>query len=129
MKVNRSSFLTINFYCLPHPIKGEERKFQKLYKRLHEDTVSTAIYFGELGVNSEADMLNLFHPDLMSYGLGTEVKVVIENIPLAAEKRRNNFLRDVMQVIKDIFPDARKIIGEAHPESSDDDMYLILEDH
>jgi hypothetical protein len=130
MKVERSSFLTINFYCLPHPTKEKEKKkFQKLYKQLHNQTVSTAMYFGKLGVYSEAYMLNLFHSDLMSYGLGTEVKVVIENVPLRAEYCRYDFLRSVMLVIKEVFPDTIKIVGEVHLEKKDEETYFIMEDH
>jgi len=139
MKVKRGSFLTVNFYCLPHPKitdrmsieakEAERARLEKLYKRLHSDTVSVARSFDGLGVESEADMLNLFHSDLMSHGLGTEVKVVIQNVPLGVEARRNDFLRAVMEVISEVFPDIRKIIGEAIPEKNDRERYLILESH
>ena len=129
MKVERSSFLTINFYCLPHPSYGEEEKLEKLYERLHRDTVFDAMSFGELGIKSESDMLNLFHSDLMSYGLGAEVKVVIENVPLRAEYCRHDFLRSVMLVIKEVFPDTIKIVGEVHLEKKDEETYFIMEDH
>jgi hypothetical protein len=71
----------------------------------------------------------LFHPDLMTYGLGTEVKVVIENIPIIAAEDRIDFLRAVMLAVKSVFPDVRKVIGEAHLRVVDSDAYLIIEDH
>lgn len=130
MKVRRSSFLTVNFYCLPHPTQDREREnFQKLYKQLHNKTVQTAMHFGKLGVWGEAYMLNLFHSDLMFYGLGTEVKVVIENVPFVAKNCRHDFLRSVMLGIKEVFPNTRKIVGEVHLEKENKKAYFIMEDH
>jgi hypothetical protein len=129
MKTSRSSFLTVNFYCLPHPIKGRKEMFQALYKKLHAKTVAAAISFKALGIKSEADMLNLFHRDLMEYGLGTEVRVVIENIPLAAAGSRTLFQLAVMKAVEEVFPRVRKVIGENYLEVSDSKTYYIMEDH
>lgn len=129
MKVRRDSFLTVNFYCPPHPEESEVKEFEKLYKKLHNDTVFVARSFGELRIKSESDMLNLFHPDLMSYELGAEVKVVIENVPLKAEYCRHDFLKAVMRVVKDVFPQAQKVIGEVYLEKDNKETYFIMEDH
>jgi hypothetical protein len=129
MKTKRSSFLTVNFSCLPHPGEGEKEKFEAFYKELHEKTVAVAKSYEHLGVASEADMLNLFHPDLMTYGLGTEVKVVIENIPIIAAEDRIDFLRAVMLAVWSVFPGVRKVIGESYLRVVDSDTYLIMEHH
>ena len=88
--------LKVKTYCLP-AMKQEE------LLKLHQAIVGAAVKIPELNVKSENDMCNLFVPDLMTYGLGTEIIIEISGVNLD-ENTRNNVSCAVGMVVKKLFP-------------------------
>jgi len=74
----------IKVWCLP---KSSERKLNQLF----ESIVQTMESFPELGLKGKDSMIVLFPPDMMKFGLGTEIVIEVTNL----------FLRTVTVDIRD----------------------------
>ena len=81
--------LTIQTWCLPKLSEDE-------LLSLHEDIVKAVISVANTGVRYERDMLNLFPADMMSYGLGDEVKIEITDIPLKMTRQGRTWLAEAV---------------------------------
>lgn len=60
----------IRVWCLPQ-VEEEE------LRQLHQDIVKAVVGINELGLKDENDMTCLFPPDMMKYGLGSEIIIEI----------------------------------------------------
>ena len=61
----------------------------------------------ETGIKNETEMLNLFPNDMMEYGLGTEIKIEITDLPSKSLKETRDALAEVVgKTVQDAFPDA-----------------------
>jgi hypothetical protein len=63
----------IKIWCLPQSKESQLRK-------LHKAIVSAVVGITELGLTSENDMTVLFVPDMMKYGLGTEIIIEVTGL-------------------------------------------------
>lgn len=86
---------------------------QPQLEELHNRIVKAVIAIPQLGVKSEDDMLNLFTPDSMKYGLGSEVRIDIKDVEGGWDIRKL-LAREVGMVIKHTLPDT-KVHCFAHP--------------
>jgi hypothetical protein len=109
---------TIKVWCLPADSNEEQ------LKKLHENLVKQMSYFKESGVESENDMLNLFPSDLMKYGLGSEIKIEITDLPWACKDEMNLLAREICIAVRTIFPHA-KIYCKAERVNPDAAYYSI----
>jgi hypothetical protein len=94
--------LIIKVWCLP---KLEEEKLQELHKGL----VAAAVAVEEFGVHDEHDMVNLFPPDMMSYGLGSEIIVEameVAHLPFAPPHAYYRLGRELEGAVRGMFPSA-----------------------
>ncbi|MCX6763225.1 MAG: hypothetical protein NTZ97_00610 [Candidatus Moranbacteria bacterium] len=72
---------TVKTWCLPEGLD------EKQFVDLHQCIVKVMANFQETGVKNEWDMLALFPRDLMAYGLGTEIKIEISDLPPQCNKK------------------------------------------
>jgi|SRR3989344_2217834 len=90
----------VKVYCLP---KLKEDRLQKLHKAI----VATALVaLDGFGIKSEADLLVLFPPDSMKYGLGSEILVEVD-LPMHPDVRHVHFdeiAAKFGKVVKKFFP-------------------------
>jgi hypothetical protein len=96
----------IKVWCLP-PNQSEEQ-----LNELHNSIVDAVIGIKELGLKSEKDLTNLFVPDLMRYGLGTEIIVEIDGLFVKPERTaeiRNRLAKAVGRAVERLYPKAEKI--------------------
>lgn len=91
---------TVKTWCLPGSL-GE-----KDLEDLHNGIVNIMINFPEAGVDSESDMLNLFPPDSMTYGLGSEIKIEITDIPQCDQDVRDKLSAQIGEFVKSLFSQA-----------------------
>lgn len=96
--------LIIKIWCLPN-------QTEKRLKKLHDSIVKAVTKIKELGLKSEKDLVNLFVPDLMKYGLGTEIIIEVELFTEKeiSEETRNKLAEDVGKTVKELYPDTEKI--------------------
>lgn len=97
----KSIIPTVKIWCLPSKLK------EKDLNGLHQAVVNVMTEFPETGVDSESDMLNLFQPDLMTYGLGSEIKIEISDLPVCDKETQDFIARGVGGVFQRRFPKAR----------------------
>lgn len=80
-------------------------------RELHKKIVQAATGIPDYEIKGEDDMIVRFVPDMMSYGLGTEI--VIEILDLLSSGRfnrmRNNMAQAIGEVISSTYPKARVI--------------------
>lgn len=96
----------IKIWCLP-PNQSEEK-----LNALHNNIVKAVTGIKELELKSEKDLTNLFVPDLMQYGLGTEIVIEITGLFLKLERTcevRNRLAKAVGEAVKSLYPDTEKI--------------------
>jgi hypothetical protein len=74
-KKGKETIPTVKTWCLPEDINEEKLLV------LHQGIVRVLKSFPQTGVKDEQDVLNLFPRDLMTYGLGTEIKIEITDLP------------------------------------------------
>ena len=91
---------TIKVFCLPVLEQNE-------LKSLHQNIVKVMSGFPRTGVRGEEDLLVLFPPDLMAYGLGQEIKVEITDLPENARRNLNLLAQKMCMIMKFRFPQAR----------------------
>lgn len=91
----------VKLYCLPQ--MEEER-----LRLLHRTIVNALSLIQKLGIKSENDLLTLFVPDMMQYGLGTEIlaEVDVSDDPQLGQITCENIARSVGIVLTHEFPDA-----------------------
>jgi len=70
---------TVKVWCLPGDL--DQKELQSLFQAI----VKTLIDF-PTGIAGEGDVLVLFPKDMMEYGLGTEIKIEITDLPESAGK-------------------------------------------
>ena len=80
----------IKLYCLP---EMNEHQLQQLHKVVVETALTALDGFN---VKSEQDMLVLFPPDSMKYGLGSEVLVEVD-LPMHPAVRGENLLPEIAE--------------------------------
>ncbi len=92
----------IKLWCLP---RLEESKLREI----HKTVVSAVVGIEELGLKGENDMTVLFPPDMMSYGLGTEVivEILIFDKPERTEEVQNRLAEAVGLAIQEHLPEAK----------------------
>jgi hypothetical protein len=95
----RGSIPTVEVKCLP-------RLSQEKLQELHETLVNIMSSFSETGIKSERNQLNLFQSDLMEYGLGSDIKFVITDLPPACKKILGDLNVAIHNTMKIRFPGA-----------------------
>ena len=63
----------VKVWCLP-------KQTEEQLNELHQDIVKAAVGVHELGIKGEQHMTCLFPPDMMKYGLGSEIVVEISGL-------------------------------------------------
>lgn len=89
----------IKVWCLP---KTEEVELNLL----HQSIVCAVINIEEIGVKDEKDITCLFPPDMMSYGLGSEIIVEVTGLnerPERTEIVRQRLAESIGQAVKNQF--------------------------
>ena len=92
----------IKVWCLP-------KQTEKELSVLHQEIVKAVTSVPELKLKDENDMTCLFPPDLMSYGLGTEIIVEISGLvekPERTQEVRQQLAKNVGEAVKSLFPNA-----------------------
>jgi len=95
----------IKTWCLPQMEESD-------LNQLHNAIVSAVVSIEELGLKNESDITNLFVPDLMEYGLGTEIVVEVCGLFIKPERTqdvRNRLAEVVGKAVKNLFPNAKKV--------------------
>ncbi len=96
----------IKIWCLP-PNQTEEK-----LNKLHNSIVEAVTSIKELGLKDEKDLTNLFVPDLMQYGLGTEIIIEITGLfmkPERTQEVRNRLAEAVGKAVKNLYPETEKV--------------------
>jgi hypothetical protein len=92
----------ITVWCLPD--LNEEK-----LRELHNKLVAATVGVKELGLKGEGDMLNTFPPDMMKYGLGSEIMVHVAELwdkPERTPEVRNRLALELGEAVESMFPDA-----------------------
>jgi len=95
--------LKVKVWCLPN---DSEIVLNSLYKSIVEALVSIP----ELSIKGEEDILCLFPPDLMKYGLGEEISIEINGLPFMFSKNEpvcERIAKCVGKSVSAIYPKAR----------------------
>jgi len=93
----------IKLWCLPQQTEDQ-------LNLLHQAIVKEVCSIKELGFRDENDMVVLFPPDMMSYGLGSEVFVEISgifNAPEVTPEPLNRLAKNIGQMVSSKFPEAK----------------------
>lgn len=96
----------IKVWCLP-PNQTEDQ-----LNRLHNAIVDAVVGIKELGLKDEKDLTNLFVPDLMQYGLGSEIIIEITGLlekPEMTKEIRKKLGKVVTKAVKELYPDVEKV--------------------
>ena len=92
----------IKVWCLP---QMEEEKIKELF----DSIVAAVLSVKELGLKDETEMLVCFPPDMMRYGLGTEIMVEVSELwdrPKRTPEIRSRLTRMLGIAVEEIFPEA-----------------------
>ena len=89
----------IKVWCLP---KMEEDQLRQLHKKIVAAIVDAEIGWGHL--KSENDMICLFPPDMMAYGVGKEIVVEITSTDSPVNSFPETFAKVVGTAIHEAFP-------------------------
>jgi len=103
----------IKIWCLP---EVDEPKLNEL----HQSIVRAVASVEELGVKDEKDITCLFPPDMMKYGLGSEIIVEVTGLfakPERTDEIRQRLAAQLGQVVKDLFSDAQLVECFVYPFS------------
>jgi len=92
---------TVKTWCLREDLS------ERQLLAIHQGIVNVMVSFPETGVKDEQDMLNLFPRDLMVYGLGSEIKIEITDLPLCEKEIRDRIAFEVGIFVKNYFPVAK----------------------
>lgn len=93
----------IKVWCLPEQTEEELR-------RLHQGIVSAVVGVSELGLEDENDMTVFFPPDMMKYGIGSEVVVEVSGLfskPERTPEVRNRLAEGVGRCVHALYPNAK----------------------
>ena len=104
----------IKVWCLP---KASEKRLRFLY----ESIVKMTLMVKELALTKD-DITVLFPPDMMKYGLGTEIIIEVSHLfekPERTHAVKNNLAKNLCDALKMLYPRAKvECIVETHnPES------------
>ena len=92
----------IKVWCLP---KSTERKLNKVFGSIVKAVESVP----ELGLKGNKSMTVLFPPDMMKFGLGTEIIIEVTGLfkkPERTAEVRNRLAEHLGKTLKEHFPDA-----------------------
>jgi hypothetical protein len=95
---------TVKTWCLPSGL--DEEKLMEIYKGISKIIVE----FPEIGIKDEKLILCLFPKDLMTYGLGEEIKVEITDLIDCEKEVLDRLASEVGEFMKKIFPQAKVFI-------------------
>lgn len=93
----------IKVWCLPADQTEDD------LRRLHQNIVAAVVAVPELGLRNENEMTCLFPPDLMQYGLGSEVIVEVTGLfekPERTPEVRNRLAQSIGERVKRLYPKA-----------------------
>lgn len=93
----------LKIWCLP---KSSEEELNKLHKSL----VKAITDIEELGLKDENDITMLFPPDMMSYGLGTEIIAEVSCLfekPERTLEVRKRLAESIGKAIVQLYPNAK----------------------
>jgi hypothetical protein len=93
----------ITVWCLPSGL------LESTMIELHNKIVAAVVGVKELGIPDETYMLNTFPPDMMQYGLGTEIMVHVAELwdkPERTPEVRQRLAEALGKAVKSIFPEA-----------------------
>ena len=93
----------IKVWCLP---AGQT---ESDLRRLHQNIVAAVVAVPELGVCDETKVTCLFPPDMMQYGLGSEVIVEVIGLfekPERTPEVRNRLAKNIGERVKFLYPKA-----------------------
>ena len=93
----------IKVWCLP----GNQTEDD--LRRLHQNIVAGVVSVPELGLKDETEMTCLFPPDMMQYGLGSEVIVEVTGLfdkPERTPEVRNRLAQSIGDRVKRLYPKA-----------------------
>jgi len=90
--------IVIKVWCLP-PDQTEDS-----LNLLHKAIVEAVVSIPKLGVKDESSMVCLFPADLMKYGLGEEIIVEIDGLPIILPEEEDSAIREqlAMQVAESV---------------------------
>lgn len=92
----------IKLWCLP---KCSERKLNQVF----EAVVAAVVSVRELGLQDKHSMTILFPPDMMKFGLGTEIIIEVSGLfdkPERTDEVRQRLAEKLGRTVKDLFPKA-----------------------
>jgi hypothetical protein len=113
ISIRRVTMPVIKVWCLP---EIDEPKLNELHKSIVRAVVSVE----ELEAKSERDMTCLFPPDMMKYGLGSEIIVEVTGLfakPERTDEVRQRLAERLGQAVKRLFPDTQLIECFVYPFS------------
>ena len=93
----------IKVWCLPAD------QTQEGLEQLHKNIVAAVEAVPELGLQGEKEMTCLFPPDLMHYGLGSEIIVEVTGLfekPERTPEVRNRLAQNIGERVKALYPKA-----------------------
>jgi hypothetical protein len=94
----------IKVWCLPANQTEED------LNKLHRTIVAAVVSVSELKLKDQNDMIMLFPPDLMQYGLGTEIIIEIGGLfekPERTEEVRQRLAKTVGLEVHNLYPRAK----------------------
>jgi hypothetical protein len=93
----------IKVWCLPADRTEDD------LRRLHQGIVAAVLSVPEPGLRSEHEMVCLFPPDLMQYGLGEEIVVEVTGLfekPECTLEVRNQLAQSIGERVETLYPEA-----------------------
>ena len=93
----------IKVWCLPDDQTEDD------LRKLHKNIVAGVVSIPELGLKNETQMTCLFPPDMMQYGLGSEVIVEVTGLfdkPERTPEVRNLLAKSIGERVKTLYPKA-----------------------
>jgi hypothetical protein len=94
--------LVIKVWCLPKMAEDQLRQ-------LHVKIVAAVVGITVLRLKDENDMVCLFPPDMMSYGLGEEIIIEVTHCLLGGKRARQDLSIALRDAVKTMFPETRVI--------------------
>jgi hypothetical protein len=94
----------VKVWCLP---SGQS---EEALNTLHQAIVKAVVSVKELGLKDETNMTNLFPPDQMQYGLGSEIVIEVSGLFVKPERTttvRTLLARKLGMAVKNLYPEAK----------------------
>lgn len=95
----------IKVWCLP---AIDEPKLNEL----HQNIVRAVVDVPELGLKDEKDITCLFPPDMMKYGLGSEIVIEVTGLfekPERTDEVRERLARYLVLSVQELFPETELV--------------------